>query len=119
MSKWTEGANADIATFREIQYDDQHKNSRGEKVFRRIPWDYVEYSKKGTTAGAQTGGVQIVGPTIGGFEPVDMLPVNERTNNASVAAYNPSKHATSIAFRDEGNQFSVSGVGGDVSWPRG
>jgi hypothetical protein len=114
MSKWTEGANADIATFREIQYDDQHKNSRGEKVFRRIPWDYVEYSKKGTTAGAQ-----IVGATIGGFEPNDMLPVNERTNNTSVAAYNPSKHATSIAFRDEGKQFSVSGVGGDVGWPRG
>jgi hypothetical protein len=119
MSVWTEGTNADIATFRQIQYDDQHKNSRGEKTFRLIPWQYVEYSKKGTVAGATTGGVQKPGASISGWEPIDALSVNERTNNTSVAAFNPSKHATSIQFQDEGSMFSRVGVGGDVFWPRG
>ena len=105
MSKLTEGDRADVAKFRQIQYDDQHKNAAGEKVFRRIPFDYVEYEKN--TANI-----------IAGWEPVDASINNEGVAGA-IVAYNPSKHATSIQFRGEDTMFTQVGVGGDVTWPNG
>ena len=110
MSALTEGNVADVAAFRQIQFDDQHKNSDGQKVFRRIPWDYVEYYVKGRSTPSKT---------LGGWEPVDMTPLNQIVSSGALSGNNTSKHATSIAFRDEGSMSTKVGVGGDVGWPRG
>lgn len=108
MSAYTEGSNADVATFRQIQFDDKHKDARGNKVFRRLGYDYVEYD--GNTA-----------HVVSGWEPVDMTTLNEIVSSGGLTAEDSSKHATSIAFVSADQMFTKVGVGGEAlgAFPKG